>query len=53
MDAEQPRPIRRGLICTDTSDIDYATLVASSRLVVDTRHATRAVADTGGVVVKA
>ena len=41
------------LICTDHDEIYYAALVASCRLVIDTRNATRAVADTRGVVVRA
>jgi len=41
------------LICTDHDGIDYATLVAACRLVIDTRNATRSVADPRGVVVKA
>jgi len=41
------------LICTDHDGVDYATIVANSRLVVDTRNATRGLPDPGGVVVRA
>jgi UDP-N-acetyl-D-glucosamine dehydrogenase len=41
------------LICTDHDCVDYAELVASSALVVDTRNATRAAADPRGAIVKA
>jgi len=41
------------LICTDHDGIDYAGLVAACSLVIDTRNATRSVADPRGVVVKA
>lgn len=40
-------------ICTDHDDVDYAELVACSRLVVDTRNATRGVADHRERIVKA
>jgi UDP-N-acetyl-D-glucosamine dehydrogenase len=33
------------LICTDHDKIDFATLVANSKLVVDTRNATRKLTD--------
>jgi UDP-N-acetyl-D-glucosamine dehydrogenase len=41
------------LICTDHDGVDYAALVANSRLVVDTRNAAGGVADPNGIVVKA
>lgn len=40
-------------ICTDHDDVDYAELVAHSRLVVDTRNATRDVAEHRERIVKA
>lgn len=40
-------------ICTDHDDVDYAELVAHSRLVVDTRNATRNVTENRERVVKA
>ena len=40
-------------ICTDHDDVDYAELVAYSRLVVDTRNATRNVAEYRERIVKA
>jgi UDP-N-acetyl-D-glucosamine dehydrogenase len=40
-------------ICTDHDDVDYAELVAHSRLVVDTRNATRDVAKHRERIVKA
>lgn len=41
------------LISTDHSSIDYESLVASARLVVDTRNATGGIDDTEGKIVKA
>jgi len=41
------------LICTDHDAVDYATLVAYSRLIVDTRNATRKVTAQRGKIVKA
>ncbi len=40
-------------ICTDHDDVDYAELVSHSRLVVDTRNATRNVAENRERIVKA
>lgn len=40
-------------ICTDHDDVDYAELVAHSRLVVDTRNATRNVGEHRDRIVKA
>ena len=40
-------------ICTDHDDVDYAELVAHSRLVVDTRNATRDVSAHRERIVKA
>jgi UDP-N-acetyl-D-glucosamine dehydrogenase len=54
--AWNPKAFRKydaALICTDHDGVDYAELVANSRLVVDTRNATHGVADTARVVVKA
>jgi len=39
-------------ICTDHDDVDYAGLVAHSRLVVDTRNATRDVTENRELIVK-
>lgn len=41
------------LICTDHDAVDYAAVIANSRLVVDTRNATRGHPDPTGVVVRA
>jgi UDP-N-acetyl-D-glucosamine dehydrogenase len=38
------------LICTDHDGIDYAALARASRLVIDTRNATRAVVDRAAIV---
>jgi UDP-N-acetyl-D-glucosamine dehydrogenase len=54
--AWSPRTFRKydaALICTDHDGVDYAALVANSRLVIDTRNAANGVADPNGVVVKA
>jgi UDP-N-acetyl-D-glucosamine dehydrogenase len=54
--AWDPKAFRKydaALICTDHDKVDYAALVANSRLVVDTRNATHGVADPERVVVKA
>jgi UDP-N-acetyl-D-glucosamine dehydrogenase len=54
--AWDPKALRKydaALICTDHDGVDYAALVANSRLVVDTRNATNGVADTARIVVKA
>jgi UDP-N-acetyl-D-glucosamine dehydrogenase len=54
--AWNPKAFRKydaALICTDHDGVDYAALVANSRLVVDTRNAAGSVADPGDVVVKA
>jgi UDP-N-acetyl-D-glucosamine dehydrogenase len=40
-------------ICTDHDDVDYAGLVANSRLVVDTRNATKDVSENRERIVKA
>ncbi len=41
------------LICTDHDGVDYAALVASCRLVVDTRNATRDVTGGRDIIIKA
>ena len=41
------------LISTDHDDVDYDTLVANARLVVDTRNATKAVSANRDKIVKA
>jgi len=54
--AWNPKAFRKydaALICTDHDQVDYAALVANSRLVVDTRNATHGVADPARVVIKA
>ena len=38
------------LIATEHSDVDYAAIAQHSKLVVDTRNATRAVADKSRIV---
>ena len=38
------------VICTDHSDIDYATIAASCSLIIDTRNALRAVENRGNIV---
>jgi UDP-N-acetyl-D-glucosamine dehydrogenase len=39
-----------GLICTDHTSVDYASIVKAMDLVVDTRNATKAVGDRSNVV---